>query len=61
MDASLLAPAVVLTPTQAIIASILVVVAVILAWKFLKFAFRIALVVGAAVVLFFVLRWADLL
>ncbi len=61
MDALPLAPAVVLTPTQAIIAAILVVVVVIIAWKFLKFAFRIALIVAAAVVLFFVLRWANVL
>ena len=51
--------AVVLSQTQAIIAAILVVVVVIIAWKFLKFAFRIALVVAAAVALFFLLRWAG--
>lgn len=61
MDALPLVPAVVLSQTQAIIAAILVVVVVIIAWKFLKFAFRIALIVAAAVVLFFVLRWANVL
>lgn len=61
MDVLPLAPAVVLTQTQAIIAAILVVLVVIIAWKFLKLAFKIALVVAAAVVLFFVLRWAGVL
>jgi hypothetical protein len=61
MDALPLVPAIVLSQTQAIIAAILVVVAVIIAWKFLKFAFRIALIVAAAVVLFFVLRAANVL
>lgn len=53
--------AVVLTQTQAILAAIGVVLVVILAWKFLKFAFRIALVIAAAVALFLVLRWAGVL
>lgn len=53
--------AVVLTQTQAILAAIGVVLVVILAWKFLKFAFRIALVITAAVALFLVLRWAGVL
>jgi hypothetical protein len=61
MDALPPALAVVLSPTQAAIAAILVVVVVIIAWKFLKFAFRIALIVAAAVVLFFVLRSAGVL
>lgn len=61
MDALPLVPAIVLSQTQAIIAAILVIVVVVIAWKFLKFAFRIALVVAAAVVLFFVLKWAGIL
>lgn len=52
---------VVLSQTQAIFAAIAVVVVVILAWKFLKFAFRIALIVAAAIAIFFVLRWAGIL
>lgn len=57
----ILVPAVVLTQTQAIIAAVLVVLAVILAWKFLKLAFKIALVIAAAVALFFLLRLAGIL
>lgn len=47
--------------TSAIIAAIVVVVVVILAWKFLKFAFKIALLVAAAVAIFFLLRFAGVL
>lgn len=61
MDVLPLAPAVVLSQTQAIIAAVLVVLVVIIAWKFLKLAFKIAIVVAAAVVLFFVLRFAGIL
>lgn len=53
--------AIVLTQTQAIIASIVVVLVVLIAWKFLKLAFRIALVIAAAVVIFLALRWANVL
>lgn len=53
--------AVVLGRTQAIVAAILVVVIVVIAWKFLKFAFRLALIVAAAVAIFLVLRWAGVL
>lgn len=51
----------VLSGTMAIVAAIAVVVAVIVAWKFLKFAFRIALLVVAAVAVFFILRYAGYL
>lgn len=51
--------AVVLEGWQAIAAAVAVVVVVIIAWKFLKFAFRIALIIAAAIALFFVLRWAG--
>lgn len=47
--------------TMQIVVLVLVVLAVIIAWKFLKLAFRIALVVGAAVVIFLVLRNAGYL
>lgn len=52
---------IVLTQTQAIIASIVVILIVIIAWKFLKLAFKIALVVAAAVAIFLALRWAGIL
>lgn len=65
LDVGLLAHAlvlgVVLTQTQAIIASIVVVVIVLLAWKFLKLAFKVALILVAAVAIFFALRWAGIL
>lgn len=53
--------AIVLTQTQAIIASVIVILVVLLAWKFLKLAFKIALVVGAAVAIYFALKWAGIL
>lgn len=40
---------------------VLVVLAVIIAWKFLKLMFRVALIVAAAVVIFLVLKNAGLL
>ena len=49
----------VLSPTQAIVAAIVVVVLVILAWKFVKFAFRIAILVAAAVVVYFIAKSAG--
>ena len=51
----------VLATTPPIIAAIVVVIVVILAWKFLKFAFKIALLVAAAVAIFFILRAAGVL
>ena len=51
----------VLTGTTAILAAIAVVVVVILAWKFLKFAFRIGLIIVAAAILFILLRRAGYL
>jgi hypothetical protein len=62
MDA-LLAPialAIVLSKTQAIWAAIGVVVLVVIAWKFLKFAFKIGIVVAAAILIFMALRWAAI-
>lgn len=53
--------AVTLSRNQAIVASILVVLAVLIAWKFLKLAFKIALVVVAAILIFLALRWASIL
>jgi hypothetical protein len=38
--------------------AIAVIVAVILAWKFLKFAFKIGVIIAAAVLIFFIARWA---
>ena len=51
----------VLSPTMAIVAAIGVVLVVIIAWKFLKLAFRIALIVAAAAVVYFVLKNAGVL
>ncbi|HUR67684.1 MAG TPA: hypothetical protein VM370_00430 [Candidatus Thermoplasmatota archaeon] len=56
-----LAPAIVMSQRNAIIASIVLVLIVILAWKFLKLAFKIALVVAVAIGIFLVLRWAGIL
>lgn len=44
-----------------IVAALGVVVAVIIAWKFLKFMFKIGLIVAAAVLLFFLLRNAGVI
>lgn len=52
---------VVLEGWQAIAAAVAVVVVVIIAWKFLKFAFRIALIIAAAVAIYFLLKWANVL
>ena len=51
----------VLEGTWAIVAAIAVVIVVLLLWKFLKFAFKIGVLVAAAVLLFFILRWAGVL
>lgn len=51
-----LAPAMVLSTTNAIIAAVIVVVILFLVWKFVKFAFKIALVVGVAILLYIVLN-----
>lgn len=53
--------ALVLTQTQAIIASVIVVVLVLIAWKFVKLAFKIGLIAVAAIAIFFALRWAGIL
>lgn len=45
----------------AILAAVAVVVAVILLWKLVKFAFRLALIGAAAVVIFFLLKQSNLL
>ncbi len=47
--------------TMQIVVLVLVVLAIVIAWKFVKMAFRIALIVGAAVVIFLVLRNAGYL
>jgi hypothetical protein len=51
----------VLDTTWAIVAAIAVVVGVLILWKFLKFAFKIAVLVAAAVLLYFILAWAGVL
>lgn len=51
----------VLSPTMAAVAAIAVVIGVILLWKFLKFAFKIAVLVGAAVLLYVILKNAGVL
>lgn len=53
--------AVVLSRNQAIIASVVVILIVIIAWKFLKLAFKIALVVVAAILIYMALNWAGIL
>ena len=53
--------AIVLERTPAIVAAVLVVVIVLVAWKFLKFAFKIALVVVAAVLIFLALQAAGVI
>ena len=47
--------------TMQIVVLVLVVLAIIILWKFVKLAFRIALIVAAAVVIFLVLRNAGYL
>lgn len=61
MDLLPLLLGVVLGETQAIVAAVVVVIIVLLAWKFLKFAFRVALIIAAAIAIFLVLRWANIL
>lgn len=53
--------AAVLSGTWAIVAAVAVVIGVLLAWKFLKFAFKIGVLVAAAVLLYFILKWAGVL
>lgn len=52
---------IVLTKTQAIIASVVLILVILLAWKFLKLAFKIALVAIVAIGIYFALRWAGIL
>ncbi|HWH09335.1 MAG TPA: hypothetical protein VNX21_09050 [Candidatus Thermoplasmatota archaeon] len=51
----------VLSGTMAVVAAVAVVIVVLLLWKFLKFAFKIAVLVAAAVLLYLILRWAGVL
>lgn len=51
----------VLSRNQAIVASVIVILVVLIAWKFLKLAFRIALVVVAAIAIYFALNRAGVL
>lgn len=46
---------------MAIAAAVAVVIGVILLWKFLKFAFKMAVLVAAAVLVYFLLQWANVL
>jgi hypothetical protein len=48
--------ALVLAPQQALIAAIIVIVLVFLIWKFVKAAFKIALVVGIAILIYLALN-----
>ena len=50
-----------MTQRNAIIASVILVLIVIIAWKFLKVAFKIALVIAVAIGIFLVLKWAGIL
>ena len=51
----------VLAGPGAIIAAIAVVIGIILLWKVLKFAFKLALIVAAAALLYFGLKWSGVL
>lgn len=51
----------VLGPTQAIAAAIIVIVIVFLVWKFVKAAFKIALIVGLAILIYIGLNAAHLI
>lgn len=53
--------ALVLSPPQALIAAIIVIVIVFLIWKFVKAAFKIALVVGIAILIYLALNAAHVL
>lgn len=53
--------AAVLSPTMAIVVAVLVVLGVIIAWKFLKLAFKIGLLLVAAIAVYFLLQWAGIL
>lgn len=59
----LLAPvlALVLSQTAALVVSAVVVLAVILLWKMLKLAFRIALIAAAGFAVYLALRYAGVL
>jgi hypothetical protein len=50
----------VLSPTQALVAAIVVVVLVLLIWKFVKGAFKIAVVVGIAILIYLGLKAAKI-
>lgn len=50
----------VLSRTQAIVAAIIVVVLVLIAWKFLKFAFKVAIIVVAAVLIYLAIHAAGI-
>ncbi|GEM_PF-3746264 len=56
----LLASLPVLSRTQAIVAAVIVVVLVLLAWKFLKFAFKVAIIVAAAVLIYLAIHAAGI-
>jgi hypothetical protein len=51
----------VLEPFWAAILAAIIVVGVILVWKFLKFAFRVAVIAVAIFLLFWLLRFAEIL
>jgi hypothetical protein len=50
-----------MSPRNALIAAILVVVLVIIIWKFIKGAFKIAIVVGVAVLIYLGLNQAGII
>lgn len=50
-----------MSPGAAIIASVVVILVVLIAWKFLKLAFKIALVVAAAIAIYFALSRAGII
>ena len=52
---------VVMNSTWAIVAAIGIILVIIIAWKFLKLAFKIAMLVVAAVLIYMLLRWAGVL
>lgn len=50
-----------MSPRNALIAAVLVVLLVLIIWKFVKVAFKIALVVGVAVLIYLGLNQAGIL
>ena len=50
-----------MSPRNALIAAVLVVILVVIAWKFIKGAFKIAIVVGIAILIYLGLNQAGII